>query len=82
MTELAQEQAPAGVEPTQRGRYSLYDTPDGGYHVAYRPDDADQDQHFELPGALVTLARQAAETGVMPNPVKVAKALMGARKQS
>lgn len=40
-----------------RGTFSIYETPDGGYHVAYRPDDCDEDKHLQIPGMYVKLMK-------------------------
>lgn len=39
------------------GVFTLYETPDGGYHISYRPTDCDEDQHLEVPGKIVSMAR-------------------------
>jgi hypothetical protein len=66
--------------PTQRGRYSRYDMPDGSIRILYRPDGTEQDERFEIPGALILLANKSAESGRMPNPMEILKALSAARK--
>lgn len=45
------------------GTFSLYETPDGGYHIAYRPQDTEDDQHLEFPGAMVKMARRMQSMG-------------------
>lgn len=45
------------------GTFGLYETPDGGYHIAYRPQDAEEDQHLEFPGAMVKMARRMQSMG-------------------
>jgi hypothetical protein len=44
-----------------QGRYRLYEKPDGGFHIVYQRDDTDTPDHFELPGAMVNLAKMAGE---------------------
>lgn len=50
----------AAPEPLSKGRYSIYETPDGGYHLAYRPDGADEDGHMQIPAAIVRMAKAGA----------------------
>lgn len=42
-----------------RGVFSLYVTPAGGLHLAYRNEGEDEDRHMPIPAAVVTLATQA-----------------------
>ena len=57
------------------GKFTLYDTPDGGIHIAYLPDGTEETQHLELPGKAIRLA-QALESGKM-NPAAMMRAFMG-----
>lgn len=62
-------------EPLMKGRFTLYETPDGGYHIAYIVDDEDQAaRHIEIPAMVVKMARATA-AGKM-NPVTAMRALM------
>lgn len=47
-------------ELLSRGAYSLYRAPDGGMHLAYRPDEAEEDLHLVVPAAMVRMAEAAA----------------------
>jgi hypothetical protein len=59
-----------------KGRFTLYETPDGGYHIAYKPDGDDRDaQHLEIPAAIVRLAKMGAEGKL--SPMAMAKAFAG-----
>jgi hypothetical protein len=49
-----------------KGRYTLYQKPDGGIHLVYQRDDKDTPDHFELPGAMLRLARMASEGKLSP----------------
>lgn len=53
--------------PLIRGRFAVYETPDGGYHLSYRPDNAAEDEHVQIPGVHVTLMRRisAGKGGLM-----------------
>lgn len=53
--ELEQNSVP---EPVLKGRFAIYETPDGGFHLAYRPDESEEDQHVEIPGLYVKLMRR------------------------
>lgn len=43
------------------GRYRLYEKPDGGIHLVYLPDGQEVEQHMEIPGAMLRLAKMASE---------------------
>jgi hypothetical protein len=36
-------------EPMLKGRFAIYETPDGGLHLAYRADGEDEDRHVPIP---------------------------------
>lgn len=49
-----------------RGMYSLYVTPQGGLHLAFRHEGDGEDRHMPIPAAVVKLATQAQNgTGPM-----------------
>lgn len=54
------------LEPTLNGRFSLYQTPEGGIHIAWMADDDPETHHLEVPGFLASLARRAAEGKLTP----------------
>lgn len=58
-----------------QGRYRLYEKPDGTMRIQYRRDDKDTDDFFEIPGAMIALAKAAAE-GKM-SPMDMMKSAMG-----
>jgi hypothetical protein len=63
------------IEAIMKGRFTLYPTPDGGYHIAYLPDgDGEETRHMEVPGAIVHLAKLGAEGKL--SPMKLATAFM------
>lgn len=53
--------APAGPELLSKGQYSLYRSPDGGMHLAYRAEGMDEDGHLVVPPAMVRMGMAAAE---------------------
>jgi hypothetical protein len=55
-------------EAFMKGRFSIYETPDGGYHIAYKEDgDESETKHIEMPGYLVAMAKKMGD-GNIPNP--------------
>lgn len=44
-----------------RGVYSIFKTDDGGMHLAYRPEGADEDAHFPLPAMMMQMLIAATE---------------------
>jgi hypothetical protein len=51
-------------EPGQRvskGIYSIYKTAEGGMHISYRPEGAEEDQHLPIPAPMVAMMTAAAE---------------------
>lgn len=54
------ESLPAGSRAS-KGLYSVYKTPEGGLHIAFRPDGADKDQHLEIPGKMMLMMIAASE---------------------
>lgn len=63
------------VQPIMRGRFSLYQTPDGGFHIAFRLEGEDEDRHQEIPGTLVKLARMGGR-----NPFDMLKGVAGGKR--
>ena len=43
-----------------KGRFSIYETGDGGIHLAFRLDGDSEDRHAELNRAMVRMMRLAA----------------------
>jgi hypothetical protein len=66
--------APVTPVPRLRGRFTLYDTPDGGMHIAYKPDGSETTEHFEIPGKVLKMA-QLIQSGQMLNPAEIMKAM-------
>jgi hypothetical protein len=58
-----------------KGRFTLYETPDNGFHIAYLPDgDEEETRHMEVPGTIVHLAKMGAEGKL--SPLALARAFM------
>jgi hypothetical protein len=49
--------------PLVKGRFSVYETPDGGFVLAYRLDGADEDSHYRIPAFIVKAARKQFRRG-------------------
>lgn len=64
----------AGPVPFLKGTFAIYETPDGGYHIAYKVEGETETQHMEIPGAALKMAK--AMSGVS-NPF----AMFGAMKK-
>jgi hypothetical protein len=67
-------QAQDKPEPRVKGRFALFDTPDGGIVIAYRPDDSDKDEHIQFPGKVLRFAK-AFQEGKLTNPMEMMKAM-------
>jgi hypothetical protein len=65
------------VKPRFSGTFSVYDTPDGGIHIAWIPNgiDDEETQHIDIPGFAVNLIKKM-QAGEMPNPAEIAKLAM------
>jgi hypothetical protein len=66
-------------KPRFQGRFSVYDTDNGGIHIAWLPDGVDnsETQHIDLPGPIVAVIKNVGE-GKIKNPMDIVKAVMGA----
>lgn len=42
--------------PFMRGKFAIYETPEGGLHIAYRVEGQDEDRHIALPAAAIKMA--------------------------
>jgi hypothetical protein len=63
------------IQPKMKGRFSVYDTPDGGIHIVYQEDDSEESKHLEVPGHIFRMATML-ESGAL-SPAKLMKTLMG-----
>lgn len=61
-------------EPFLKGRFNMWETPEGGYHIAYVPDDSAETRHLEIPGMVVRMGKLASEGKL--NPVKAMREIM------
>jgi hypothetical protein len=57
-----------------RGKYVLWEKPDGTLRIQYHRDDKEEEDFVEMPGQLVKLAK-AAQEGKM-NPMDMMKSMM------
>lgn len=67
---MAEEVTPP--EPILQGKFAIFETADGGYHLTYRPDTEDEDKHVNIPGFYVKMAmKQAGGKGGMAKVLKM-----------
>jgi hypothetical protein len=52
--------------PLMNGKFSLYDTPDGGYVIAYQPEGDQETRRIEVPAIVVRMAKMASEGKLSP----------------
>ena len=70
----------AKAELLGKGRYSIYQTPDGDGVISYRPDGADADAHQVVPAKFWTVLMGILSGEVKDlNPVSLMKMLMGGK---
>jgi len=60
-------------EPILTGRFSLYETPHGGIHLAFHLEGEADDRHMEFPPAMVRMAAMAG--GGRGNPLDIIKGM-------
>jgi len=61
-----------------QGEYRLYEKSDGTLHCVYKPDTAEEDQHFEIPGELLDLMKKAESGELKPQDMmRLAMKFMG-----
>lgn len=65
------------IEPFMRGTFRLWETPDGGFRIAYRPDSTDEDNVLVIPGAVIKMARMASEG--KGNPLAMMKGMFSGK---
>lgn len=60
------------------GKYRLYEKSDGTLHLVYRPNGAENEEHMEIPGQLIALAKSAESGNMSPiEMMKMAASMMG-----
>ena len=60
------------------GRYRLYEKSDGTLHLVYKPEGAENEEHMEIPGMLIQLAKRAESGTLSPmDMMKMAAQFMG-----
>jgi hypothetical protein len=63
----------ADPEPFIKGKFSIYETPDHGFHVAALFDGETEVRHAEIPGAMLKMAGMLSGS----NPMTTLKNLFG-----
>lgn len=59
-----------------RGTFALYELPDGGRLLAYRPDGQDEANRVIIPAAIIRMI-EAQSRGEKINPLSMMKSFMG-----
>jgi hypothetical protein len=54
----------AAPQPVMKGRFNLYETPDGGFHIAYQKDGEEKIEHIDVPGFVINGAKMFADSGM------------------
>lgn len=68
----------AKPEVIGKGRYAIYQTPDGDGVISYRPDGAEADQHQVVPARFWIMFRKILAGEVTElNPAALMKLMMG-----
>jgi hypothetical protein len=66
--------------PRQKGKYSLFDTPDGGLHIAYTVEGSEETQHIEVPGRIINMAKMLENGNMGPGQAfKMLKTMAGGK---
>lgn len=66
-------------DPLLKGRFTLYETSDGGFHIAYLVDGKPEPCHVEIPAMVVRVAKMSAEGKL--NPIKAMREIMGGQHE-
>ena len=80
MSNTRKTKAPARTSPRVlgKGRYAIYQTPEGDGVISYRPDGEDADQHQVVPAKFWTILMGILSGEIKDlGPVDVMKLLMG-----
>lgn len=65
----------AMADALMNGKFSLYETPDGGYHIAYVVEGDEETRHIGIPPMIVRMAKQGMEGNL--SPMQMLKGMMG-----
>jgi hypothetical protein len=66
MTEPIEPAAINAPHILHKGVYTLYEKPDGTLRVQYRRSDKDEDDHLEIPGFMLALAKELSSGNLNP----------------
>jgi hypothetical protein len=61
-------------EPILKGRFNLYEAPDGSFVIVYIADGETETRRLDIPAMVIRMARMSAEGKL--NPVKALKEMM------
>lgn len=65
--------------PFMKGRFNVYETPDGGFHIAYQKDGQEEIEHINLPGPLIRAAQMMSDGKL--SPIAAMKMITGMGKE-
>lgn len=60
-------------EPFLKGRFNLFETPIGGFHLSYRVDGEEEDRHMEIPPVIAEMMQGKV------HPIKALRMLTGGK---
>lgn len=73
-------QPPSKPTVISRGRYSIYDTPEGNGVIVFRPDGEKEDQSQVIPSGIWQFILKALRgEAVDLNPMSIVKLMMGGK---
>lgn len=62
--------------PILKGTFAIYELPDGGRILAYRPEGEEESQQIHVPAFMMRMIEQVQAGGEMPNPMQLMRAMM------
>lgn len=63
-------------QPIMRGKFAIYETPDGGRLLAYQPEGENETSRFVIPAVIMRLI-ESQQRGEKINPMQLMKTMMG-----
>jgi hypothetical protein len=62
--------------PMMKGTFAIYETPDGGRMLAYRPEGEENTNRIMIPAPMIRMI-EAQQRGEKVNPLSMFKSMMG-----
>jgi len=79
MSESPHEIAPRDAAipaPTMKGTFAIYELPDGGRMLAYRPEGQEKTNQVIIPAPMIRMI-ESMQRGENVNPLSIIKGMMG-----